>query len=139
MQNHGASLDIWPRLTCGRLPLTNLKSNVTNIDSAVQTVRDIYDMSTKTLDQVGRAGAFHHIVRRKASASDTVKDVNTKIHCLSLSDEGRFGKGLEEKLKQRKDQKEQLSDLLPEYHANKQQKRKFSGNSSSYYHSRVPV
>ena len=119
------------------LLLTNLKSNVTNIDSAVQTVRDIYDMSTKTLDQVGRAGAFHHIVRRKAAASDTglssVKDVNTKIHCLPLSDEGVFGKGLEEKLKQRKDQKEQLSDLLPEYHANKQQKRKFSGNSSSYY------
>ena len=44
------------------LLLTNLKSNVTNIDSAVQTVRDIYDMSTKTLDQVGRAGAFHHII-----------------------------------------------------------------------------
>ena len=94
-------------------------------------------MSTKTLDQVGRAGAFHHIVRRKAAASDTglssVKDVNTIIHCLPLSDEGVFGKGLEEKLKQRKDHKEQLSDLLPEYHANKKQKRKFSGNSSSYY------
>ena len=94
-------------------------------------------MSTKTLDQVGRAGAFHHIVRRKAAVSDTglssVKDVSTKTHCLPLSDEGVFGKGLKEKLKQRKDQKEQLSYLLPEYHANKQQKRKFSGNSSSYY------
>ena len=28
-----------------------------------------------------------------------MKDVNTKIHCLPLSDEGVFGKGLEEKLK----------------------------------------
>ena len=63
-----------------------------------------YDTSTKTLDQVGRAGAFLHKVRRKAAASDTglssVTDGNTKIHCLPLSDEGVLGKGLEEKLMQ---------------------------------------
>ena len=124
------------------LLLKNLKSDTPNVDSAVQSVRDIFDMSTKTLDQVGRTGAFHHVVRRKAAVSDTglnaVKDIQSKIQGLPLSAEGVFGPGLEEKLKQRKDQKEQLSDLLPEYSggSNKQQKRKYSSTgSSSYYDS----
>ena len=51
--------------------LNKLQSDNFNIDSAIQSVRDIFAMSTKALDQVGRAGAFHHIVRRKAAASDT--------------------------------------------------------------------
>ena len=124
------------------LLLKNLKSDTPNIDSAVQSVRDIFNMSTKTLDQIGRTGAFHHVVRRKAAVSDTglnaVKDIQSKIQGLPLTGEGVFGPGLEEKLKQRKDQKEQLSDLLPEYSggSNKQQKRKYSSTgSSSYYDS----
>ncbi|KAK3093551.1 hypothetical protein FSP39_017216 [Pinctada imbricata] len=122
------------------LLLNNLKSTNSNLDSAIQSVRDIFEMSTKTLDQVGRTGAFHHLIRRKAAIADTglhsVKDVQAKIQNLPLSGDGVFGTGLEEKLKQRKDQKEQLSDLLPEYtgsNAMKSQKRKFSYFSDSSY------
>ena len=56
-----------------------MQSKDTNIDSAIQSIRDIFAMSTKALDQVGRSGAFHHIIRRKAAASDSglnsLKDV----------------------------------------------------------------
>ena len=40
-------------------------------------------MSTKALDQVGTAGAFHHIAHRKAAAYDTgsnnLKDVQARL------------------------------------------------------------
>ena len=64
-------------------------------------------MSVKALDQMRRAGAFHHLIRRKTAAQDTglytLKDVHSKIiFCyLPLSDVGVFGKKLEEKLKER--------------------------------------
>ncbi|CAC5406870.1 unnamed protein product [Mytilus coruscus] len=35
-----------------------------------QLVKDLFAMSTKSLDQMGRAGAFHHIIRRKCAATD---------------------------------------------------------------------
>ena len=38
-----------------------------NMDLAIQTVRDIFAISTKTLDQIARTGAFNHMVRRKAT------------------------------------------------------------------------
>ena len=94
--------------------LNNLQSGKLNIDNTVQSVRDIFAMSTKALDQVGRSGAFHHIIRRKAAASDTglnnLKEVQAQVMYLPLSGDGVFGKGLEECLKKRKEQKEQLSD-----------------------------
>ena len=99
--------------------LNKLQSDYFNIDSAIQSVRDIFAMFTKALDQVGRAGAFHHIVRRKAAASDTglnnLRDVQAKVLYLPLSGEGVFGKGLEGNLQKRKEQKEQLSDLVPDF------------------------
>ena len=71
-------------------------------------------MSTKALDQVGRAGAFHHILRRKAAPSDTglnnLRDVQAKVLYLLLSGEGVNGKGLEGNLQKRKEQKEQLNN-----------------------------
>lgn len=99
--------------------LNKLQSDNINIDSAIQSVRDIFAMATKALDQVGRSGAFHHIIRRKAAASDTglnnLKDVQAKVLYLPLTGDGVFGKGLEENLKKRKEQKEQLSDLVPDF------------------------
>ena len=81
-----------------KLQLENL-----NVDSAIQSVRDIFAMSAKALDQVGSAGAFHHIIRRKAAVSDTglnnLKDVQAKVLYLPLTGDGVFGKGLEENLK----------------------------------------
>ena len=101
--------------------LNDLKEDSVNVDRSIQSVRDIFDMSTKSLDQMGRAGAFHHIIRRKAANSvsglSSVKDVQNKVASLPLSCDGVCGKGLEDKLKQRKEQREQLTDLLPEYNS----------------------
>ena len=56
-----------------------LKTGKPNLDLAVQTVRDVFAMSIKTLDQIGRSGAYNHIIRRKATIVDmgleNVKDV----------------------------------------------------------------
>ena len=66
-------------------------------------------MSIKTLDQMGRTGAIQHLTRRKIAAQvtglNTFKDVHSKIICLPLSDGGIFGKNVEGKLKERKEQK----------------------------------
>lgn len=101
--------------------LGTLLSKVENESCSPETsqlVKDLFAMSTKTLDQIGRAGAFHHMIRRKASESDsglnTLKDIQAKVLYLPLSHEGVFGKGLEDKLKARKEQKDQLDDLMPE-------------------------
>ena len=63
----------------------SLATLMTNIEAegvstqTVSLVRDLFDMSNKSLDQVGRTGAFHHLVRRKAAAADsglgTLKEV----------------------------------------------------------------
>ena len=100
-------------------------------------------MSTKALDQVGRAGAFHHIVCRKAAASDTglnnLRDVQAKVLYLPLSGEGVFSKGLEGNLQKRKEQKEQLSDLVPDFaqaRSDSGRKRKFVDNRNSWNNKR---
>lgn len=117
--------------------LNKLQSAESNIDSAIQSVRDIFAMSTKALDQVGRTGAFHHVIRRKAAASDTglnnFKEVQAKVLYLPLSDEGVFGKGLEDSLKKRKEQREHLSDLVPDFgDPRSDRKRKFSYDTRSW-------
>ena len=53
------------------LLLTNLKKDSPNLDQAVQNVRDIFAISTKSLDQMCRSGAFHQLIRRKATVADT--------------------------------------------------------------------
>ena len=50
--------------------LEELKTDKPNLDLATQTVRDIFAMSTKTLGQLGRTGAFDHIIRHKATVVD---------------------------------------------------------------------
>ncbi|VDI31977.1 Hypothetical predicted protein [Mytilus galloprovincialis] len=68
------------------------------------------------------------MIRRKAAATESglnnLKDIQAKVLYLPLSNEGVFGKGLEDKLEKRKEQREQLDDLLPEYKNNN--KRKFA-------------
>lgn len=121
--------------------LKTLQEKDVNIDRAVQNVKDLFDMSNKALDQTGRSGLFHHMVRRKAAISDsglaTLKDIQSKVMLLPLSGEGVFGPALQDKLKCRKEQKEQLSDLVPEFFESRPLKRKmpqldtrFSGTTS---------
>ena len=62
-----------------RVLLKELKSENPNVDLSIQTVRDVFAMSTRTLDQPGRIGAFGHMIRRKATVIDigleNVKDI----------------------------------------------------------------
>ena len=71
-------------------------------------------MLTRSLDQLGRTGAFHHLIKRKVTAHDsgliTLRVIQNKIVCLTLTADGVFGKKLEEKLKERKKQKDLLKD-----------------------------
>ena len=50
--------------------LQQLNQECSNLDSMTQTVRDSFSMSSKVLDQIGRTGAFHHFIRRKATIND---------------------------------------------------------------------
>ena len=89
----------------------------THIDEAVQNVRDIFTMATKSLDQMSRSGAFHHLIRPKATVADTglheFNDLQNAALTASLSGEGAFGPAFENKDGQVKDK--QLSDLMPEF------------------------
>ena len=98
--------------------LHNLQSNSPNMDQAVQNVRDIFAITTKSLDQMARTGAFHHLVRRKATVADTglheYKDLQKTALTAPLTGEGVFGKEFEQKLKDRQDKDKQLKELMPE-------------------------
>ena len=108
-----------------------LKGNDPNIDKAIQSVRDIFVISQRTLDQFARCGAFHHLIRRKATIADTgILDFleNTDLN-LPLSSDGLFGKGLEDLLQERKDRNKKIEELVPDL-VKKSTKRKsyFSDN-----------
>lgn len=111
--------------------LEKLTQKSPNLDAAIQCVRDIFAMSTKSLDQFSRTGAFHHLVRRRAALDDTglhdLKDLKQQMWNLPLAHEGVFGPGLENKLKERQEKNKQLSELLPEV-----EKRKRPSTSSPY-------
>ena len=87
--------------------LDKMQSKVVNIDSAVQSGKDIFAMSTKALDQMRRSGAFHHTIRRKAAVSDSglnnLKDI--QVLYLPLTGDGVFVKGLKYSLKKREKNK----------------------------------
>ena len=75
-------------------------------------------MTTKCLDQIGRAGVFNHIIRRTVTMIDTslheLDDAMEFVY-LPLSVEGVFGLGLEKNYNnQGKKRKKQLEDLVPE-------------------------
>ena len=101
--------------------LNSINNGQGNMDSFTQSIRDSFSMSTKSLDQLGRTGAFLYWIRRKAAKQDsvlnTLKDNQIKIVCLHvlLTTDEVFGKKLEEKLKERKEQKDSLKDFIPEW------------------------
>ena len=80
--------------------LDNLQSPEPNLDRAIQTFRDVFAMTTKTLDQIGKAGAYHQMTRRKAAIFDTglddYKDYSSTIMSLPLTAEGVFGSQFDE-------------------------------------------
>lgn len=86
-------------------------------DDIINHVKNIFSMTTKCLDQIGRAGAFHHIVRRTAAMCDTalyeLEDA-TEFSNLPLSAEGVFGKDVNNLLKSRKEKQKQMEELMPE-------------------------
>ena len=122
--------------------LNNLKSSSPNLDEAVQNVRDIFAMTTKSLDQMSRTGAFHHLNRRKAAIADTglheFKDLQKTALTSPLSGEGIFGPEFEKKLKDRQEKDKQLSELMPEMNKKFGGKRKnsFPADSSNQKKSR---
>ena len=117
------------------LLLKNLKSESPNLDEAIQNVRDLFAMSTKSLDQLSRTGAFFHLVRRKATVADTglheFKDLQKVALTAPLSGEGIFGPDFEKKLKDRQEKDKQLSELMPEIGKKPYLKRKSSFYSES--------
>ena len=70
------------------------------------------------MEQTARSGAFHHLIRRKATLVDTgledISELNDTFLSLKLSSEGVLGKDFEEKLKSRSETNKQIKDLLPE-------------------------
>ena len=84
-------------------------------EEGLEQVKNVFSMTTKCLDQIGRAGAFHHIIRRTAAMSDTALyelDDALEFSNLPMSGEGVFGSGLENLLKSRKEKT--AEDLVPE-------------------------
>ena len=98
--------------------LQQLQQDSPNLDSMTQTVRDSFAMSSKVLDQLGRTGAFHHYIRRKATILDmgleNVKDVAKQADLLPLTGDGVLGSEFENKLKLRKEKNKEYKDLVPE-------------------------
>ena len=120
--------------------LTNLKSSSPNLDEAIQNVRDIFAMSTKSLDQMARTGAFHHLSRRKATIADTglheFNDLKKTATEAPLSSEGIFGPDFEKKLKELQEKDKQLSDLMSDKKYNGKRKQNFQSDSSNQKKSR---
>ena len=103
-------------------------------DQACRMVKDVFSMSTKSLDQAGRTGAFHHIIRRTATMTDTalyeLDDANSFTN-LPLSGDGVFGEEFEKLLKSWKEKKKQIDDLIPDIQKKQGVKRKSNGESEA--------
>lgn len=128
-----------------RVLLEELKSENPNLDLAVQTVRDVFAISTKTLDQLGRTGAHAHMICRKATIVDmgleNVRDLSKQADLLPLTHDGVLGTAFESKLKDRKEKNKEMKDLIPELEpkktATQSYKRKaYTGNQYGDKHRR---
>ena len=110
-----------------------LTSDNLNVDKAIQQTRDIFAMSTKSLDQMGRTGAFHHILRRQMCLTDTslyqLED-SRDISDLPLTGEGVFGDKLEVFLKSRKEKNKTLDDLIPDFSKGDRKRRSNSDDKA---------
>lgn len=114
----GIVIQLYIQQSLGNL-LENLQMDTENFDKnkCISSVKDIFAMSTKGLDQLGRTAALHHVVRRTVSMTDSglfeLEDAS-QFTSLPLTSEGVFGNGLEALLKSRKEKKKQLDELVPD-------------------------
>ncbi|KAH3886567.1 hypothetical protein DPMN_010578 [Dreissena polymorpha] len=95
--------------------LAMLMDMVTDKPDIEKKVKDIFALSTRSLDQFGRAGAFFHIIRRQVTMSETSLyklDDSRTISNLSLRGDGVFGEELEKTLKLKKDKRKTLAGKL---------------------------
>ena len=86
----------------------HFQSERSNRDEGLDQIKNIFFMTTKCLDQIGRAGAFQHIIRRTVTIRDTFLyelDDAFEFVNVPLSGEGVFGSGLEKLLQSRKEKK----------------------------------
>lgn len=86
--------------------LDTLQEKEENVDRAIQTVRGIFAMLTKTLDQIFRAGAYHHIIIRKATGLMILEDKSYTILSLPLTGDGGHENQFYDKLKAKTEDKE---------------------------------
>ncbi|XP_053378169.1 uncharacterized protein LOC128547997 [Mercenaria mercenaria] len=125
----GMVIQMYIQQSLGNL-LELVQSEQFDKSSAVKQIKDVFAMSTKGLEQLGRTAALHHIIRRSLAMSDTalydLSDAND-FRNLPLRGDGVFGGDLDGLLKNRKEKKKQLEDLVPDI----QRKRKFDMNMSS--------
>ena len=113
--------------------LLNMLDTVEEVEQIEKKVRDIFSLCTKSLDQLGRTGAFFHIIRRQVTMHDTglfKLDTSTDISSMPLTGQGVLGHGLDDILKERKEVKKTLDELLPEAKSRKFLKRKSSTTES---------
>ena len=116
--------------------LQELKTGEPNLNLAVQTVRDVFAMRTKTLDQIGSSGAYDHIIRHKATIVDmgleNVKDVGKQADLLPLTADGVMGSFFGKKLKYRKEKNKEMKDLIPEIETKKNSNKNFKRKDSNF-------
>ena len=128
----GIIMQMYMQQSLGSL-IETLSEETVNIDRAIKQVRDTFAISTKGLDQFGRAGAFHHIIRRQLAMTDTslyTLEDNRDISDLPLSSNGVFGEKLESTLKSNKEKKKTLDDLLPKFDKDRKRKHKLDTEST---------
>ena len=132
----GIVMQLYIQQSLGNL-VEHFQSDNFSKDEGLEQVKNVFSMTTKCLDQIGRAGAFHHIIRRTAAMSDTALyelDDALEFSNLSLSGEGVFGSGLENLLKTRKEKTKPLEDLVPEV-----KRKNFKRKSESQVRSVVDI
>ena len=101
------------------------KNDSVDTDFCGSQIQEIFSMSTKWLEQIGRAVAFHHTMTGTALYSLSDQD---KFYDLPLSSEGVFGPGFATLLKDREEQKKLVGNWLDIPDLKKNSKRKFSSN-----------
>ena len=76
-------------------------------------MKDVFVISTRALDKLGRSGAFHQVIRRTVARTDTA--LFEQPDYLEFSNLPQFGEGVWCcLLNARKEKKKHIDDLNPE-------------------------